>query len=204
MVTETVCRNYSFPSFFMFSLCCADCTPLPFPCSLLFTHSFPLPHSSPCCISCTLHPKTLNPNPNHPLFALYLNFTLTDSLSSGSVPSFFFLSLCLSISLFSTVAALLSLPDIVARCPMSHTSAKIIRGGGGRRRSGRGSQGKKSPGREQKQECMTERKIQKIKKGGERKLERQKKKRRGDLQGEKRAQSAFNFLTSVVGVCSWQ
>lgn len=148
MVTETVCRNYSFPSFFMFSLCCADCTPLPFPCSPLFTHSFLLPHSSTCCISCTLHPKT----PNRPLFALHLNFTLNNSLSSGSIPPF-------SLSLFSTVAALLSLPDIVARCPMSHTSAKIIRGGGGRRRSGSGSQGKKSPGREQKQERMTERKI---------------------------------------------
>lgn len=127
MVTESVCRNYSFPSFFMFSLCCADCTLLPFPCSPLFTHSFPLPHSSPCCISGTLRPES----PNHPHFALHLNFTLTNSLSSGSVAPF----LTLSCSLFSTVATLLSLPDIVARCPMSHTSAKIIRGGGDGRRS---------------------------------------------------------------------
>lgn len=44
---------------------------------------------------------------------------------------------------------------------------------------------------------MTERKIQKIKMGGEKVREAE----RGSLRGKKRAQSAFNFLTPVVSVC---
>lgn len=73
----------------------------------------------------------------YPPFAINLNFP---------PPLNFSFFLCLSLSTPP-------LPDIVARCPMSHTSAKIIRDG---RREGVGRNRKKPPGIEQKQESMTE------------------------------------------------
>lgn len=86
------------------------------PASLFHSHSFPLAHSTPFCIS-------LTPPPPHPAPTPHYTSPLLKQLS---FPLSFFLFLFLSLRL---IPALPSLPDIVARCPMSHTSAKIIRDG---------------------------------------------------------------------------
>lgn len=96
-----------FPPFLCFP--CADCTPLPLPSLPLSLSLFP---------SCTFHSVLhISDPPLH--YTSPLLKQLSFSLS-------FFLFLFPSLRL---IPALPSLPDIVAQCPMSHTSAKIIRDG---------------------------------------------------------------------------
>lgn len=144
--------------------------------SLLF-YVFPVltvhPSLSPVSLVHSLFPSSTFLSMLHifyPPFAINLNFP---------PPLNFFLSFCLSLSLSLFPPSHPPLPDIVARCPMSHTSAKIIRDG---RREGAGRKRKKPPGIEQKQESMTEKNTEN--KNGRGEGERQKK---GSLQGEKRA-----------------
>lgn len=110
---KTVCRNYSFPFLFYFPY--AHCIPLPLPC---FPHSLLL--SSFCTFHFFLHISRLSYLQTH---TANLTASKTTRLPpiSRSLPIFF-----LSLNL---IPALPSLPDIVAQCPMSHTSAKIIRDG---------------------------------------------------------------------------
>lgn len=110
----------------------------------------------------------------YPPFAINLNFPPPLNFS-------FFLFLSLSPPHFAPppTPPPPPLPDIVARCPMSHTSAKIIREG---EREGVGRERKKPPGIEQKQESMTEKNTEN--KNGRGEGKRQKK---GSLQGKKRA-----------------
>lgn len=136
IVTETVCRNYSFPSLFMFS---SHCTPS-FVLSFSPSHSFPLAHSSPFCISLT-PPCTTSPLP----LKTGLSLSLPPPLYHLFTPSFLFLPLLPPPpSLFPSV------PDIVALCPMSHTSVKTIRGK-------RERESERQRQEEKKQESMTER-----------------------------------------------
>lgn len=132
IVTETVCRNYSFPSFFMFSLCWLY-TP-PFPQSLSFTLTLFLLHIP-------LHFAYLWLSPFH-----YTSPLLNTTCPPPQFSLFVFLFRHL-------IPALPSLPDIVARCPMSHTSAKIIRDGGrGEGAKERNRQGERKSRREWQRE----------------------------------------------------